>query len=275
MNLRWMVYFVASLVVIICLGTSGCAPSATTSSPIPTTLPPGLSIEEYALEAEPQLDPLSFTPRTTTQAEVLSKHRGKRGARSPGWVYHNGEWIAEGDDQLKAREVVTTTERSEQGQLVVEPVSMAVDVYRQGKLLYSIPLSPTGAIPPIWGLWAYADRWALEVAHVTLTRIPPNTIDSDEFGEVIQDGVALNEQNGYEESFGFQLLKGKPFYFFKKQGRIGISYDSQEIDLGYTRIPHHGCCSASELNPQSTENAVAFFAQRAGVWYYVEIGVFE
>ncbi|HSD84053.1 MAG TPA: hypothetical protein VLG46_09355 [Anaerolineae bacterium] len=108
----------------------------------------------------------------------------------------------------------------------------------QAKVLsnYSIPLSPTGAMYPIWGLWAYGNRWALEVAHVTLIRIPPNTIDGVEFGEVIQEGVALNQQKGYEESFGFQLLQGKPFYFFKRQGRLGISYDGQEIDLGYIRF---------------------------------------
>ncbi len=275
MDLRRASSYTGSLVVIVWLCLAGCAASPVGLTLTPTTTPsPGLSIEEYALEAEPQIEPLSFTPRDATQAGVLSKHRGERGARFPDWIYLNGELIARGDDQLKAREVVTTTERSEQGQQVVEPIAMAVDVFRQGELIYSIPLSPTGAIPPIWGLWAYADHWALEVAHVTLIKTPPNIIDSAEFGEVIQDGVAFNKYNGYEESFGFQLLNGKPFYFFKKQGRLGISYDGQEIDRGYTSIPHHGCCSASELNPQISENAVAFFAQRGEVWYYVEIGVF-
>lgn len=221
------------------------------------------------------MEPLSFTPRDATQAEVLSKHRGERGARYPDWAYANDELIARGDSQLKAREVFTTTEYIDQGQLVVEPVSMTVDVSRQGELLYSIALSPTGAIPARWGLWAYDDHWALEIAHVILTRISPHEIGSHESGEVIRDGVPLNQRHGYEESFGFQLMKGKPFYFFKKQGRLGISYAGQEIMLGYTQIPHHGCCSASALNPQSAENMVAFFAQRDGVWYYVEIGIFE
>ncbi len=263
------------LIVVTGLCLTSCAASQVEPAPTPTLLPSGLTIEEYALEAEPQTDPRDFTPRDTTQAEVLSKHRGERGMYFPDWAYINGDRIARGDDRLKAREVDTGTQRLENGQPVYEPVAIAVDVLRQDKVIYSIPLSPTGATPSIWGLWAYGDHWAWEVAHVTLLRIPPDTLDGVEAGEVIQDGVALNQQKGYEESFGFQLLNGKPFYFFKRQGRLGISYEGQEIDLGYTHIPHHGCCSAGELNPQVSGKMMAFFARRSDVWYYVEIGVFE
>jgi hypothetical protein len=102
-----------------------------------------------------------------------------------------------------------------------------------------------------------------------------NEIDFDVWGEVIQDGISLNKQHGYQEAFGFQLMKGKSFYFFKKRGRLGISYNGVEIPLGYTQVPHYWCCSAAALNPRSAKNMVAFFAQRGGVWYYIEIGVFD
>ncbi len=274
MKLRQTAGLKGSLIVVAWLCLTGCAASPVVSAPTPTTLPPGLSIEEYVLEAGPQVEPLSFTPRDATQAEVLSKHQAERDTHFPDWTYSHGEWVARGDDQLKARAVETGAEYLENGQSVYQTVAITIEVSRQDTVIHSVPLSPTGAIPPIWGLWAYADHWALEVAHVTLIKTPPNIIDSIEFGEIIQDGVALNPHNGYEESFGFQLLNGKPFYFFKKQGRLGISYDGQAIDLGYSDILYHGCCSAGALNPQSAENMVAFFTQRAGVWYYVEIGVF-
>jgi hypothetical protein len=70
-------------------------------------------------------------------------------------------------------------------------------------------------------------------------------------------------------------MNDKPFYFFKKFGRLGISYDGREIPLGYAEIPRYGCCSAAALNPRSAENMVSFFAQRDGIWYYVEVGVFN
>jgi hypothetical protein len=91
-------------------------------------------------------------------------------------------------------------------------------------------------------------------------------------GQVILDGVSLNQRYGYQESFGFQLLRGKPFYFFRKDGKIGAAYDGQAIPLGYDSIPHYGCCSAGELNPRRSGNMLWFFAERDGAWYYVEIG---
>ena len=94
-------------------------------------------------------------------------------------------------------------------------------------------------------------------------------------GEIFQDGQSLNEQYGYTESYSFQLMHGKPFYFFERDGRVGIVYDGQEILLGYDRVLHYGCCSAGVLNPLKYENMVGFFAVRGDKWYYVEIGVFE
>lgn len=94
-------------------------------------------------------------------------------------------------------------------------------------------------------------------------------------GQIIEDGESLNERYGYDETFGFQLLHGTPFYFFKKGSAIGAVYDRQEVQLGYNEVPHDGCCSPGELNPISAENMLAFFAQRDGRWYYVEIGVFS
>jgi hypothetical protein len=94
-------------------------------------------------------------------------------------------------------------------------------------------------------------------------------------GHIIKDGEDLNQRFGYQEMFGYQLLNGKPFYFFDQDGEIGISYDSQETYLGYEIIPHYGCCSAAALNPRPAQNMVSFFARKNGDWHYVEIGVFE
>ena len=92
-------------------------------------------------------------------------------------------------------------------------------------------------------------------------------------GQITQDGVLLNDQFGYTEMFGFQTLGGKLFFFFEKDGLLGYAYNGQVVEAGYTVIPHYECCSAAVLNPQSAQNLVAFFAQRDGIWYYVEIGV--
>jgi hypothetical protein len=89
-----------------------------------------------------------------------------------------------------------------------------------------------------------------------------NEIDFDVWGEVIQDGISLNKQHGYQEAFGFQLMKGKSFYFFKKRGRLGISYNGVEIPLGYTQVPHYWCCSAAALNPRSGVGPILWTTDR-------------
>ena len=93
--------------------------------------------------------------------------------------------------------------------------------------------------------------------------------------EIIKDGQDLTQSYGYQESFGFQLLNQKPFYFFSRDGEIGFSYNDEETSLGNGSIYHYGCCSAAELNPKPAEDMVSFFAQKAGQWYYVELGIFE
>jgi len=67
----------------------------------------------------------------------------------------------------------------------------------------------------------------------------------------------------YDESFGFQLLEGKPFYFYKEEGKFRASYDGQEMRIEYDEIPHYLCCSAGGITPLKSENMVSFFGKRS------------
>ncbi|MEJ2013516.1 MAG: hypothetical protein P8X64_14990, partial [Anaerolineales bacterium] len=119
---------------------------------------------------------------------------------------------------------------------------------------------------PLQALWTYDGQWALEILLAT----------PDEWkGQLYVSGQLVNEQYGYEEAFGSQLLDGKLLYFYQKDGTIGISYDGQDTPLGYSQLPHYQCCSGSALNPSHAREMVAFFAERNGVWYYTELGKFD
>lgn len=124
-------------------------------------------------------------------------------------------------------------------------------------VVYTTTFHSPMAVPGIWGMWSYDGHWVLET-----------------YGDVILDGVSLNTQYDYDQTFGFQLIDGKPFFFFQKGKNFGVFYNGQEIPLVYDWLPHYGCCSESEFNPRTSENMVSFFARRDEVNYYVEIGVF-
>ena len=152
---------------------------------------------------------------------------------------------------------------------------IGVEVVFGERMLYSVEHGGPNPVKYLQGLWTYDDHWVLETVSLSQQNNPQSDVKSAWFGQIIKDGVSLNQENGYEESFGFQLLQGKSFYFFRREGKIGFVYDGQEVMPGYSQIPHDECCSAADLNPIHAENMLAFFAQRDGKWYYVEIGVFR
>lgn len=112
-------------------------------------------------------------------------------------------------------------------------------------------------------LWAFDGHWAIDYRENDAAKQVAR-------GHVVVDGDELNTLRGYEESFGFALLGGWPFYFFKKDGRFGFSYDARETLPGYEALYHFGCCDDSFFNPLYSLRGVSFFARRDGKWYHVE-----
>lgn len=118
------------------------------------------------------------------------------------------------------------------------------------------------AVSPDWlvkGFYIWEGRWVLETAE----------------GILFVDGVNLNQDLGYDEIFGFHFLQGRPFYFFKQGGKVGISYDGKASSPRYDHVPHYGCCDAMGFNPQPNGWMVSFFALRDGHWWYVEAGEYQ
>ncbi|MFO7623916.1 MAG: hypothetical protein R6V73_06160 [Anaerolineales bacterium] len=98
---------------------------------------------------------------------------------------------------------------------------------------------------PVKGLWTWEGHWLLEVD-----------------GFLIQDGELLNERLGYEDIFGWQLLNGKPFYYFRKGPRVGISYEEGILPVYYDEVIHYRCCEPSMFNNDGNEEQSAAPAHR-------------
>jgi hypothetical protein len=113
--------------------------------------------------------------------------------------------------------------------------------------------------------WEYDNNWMIEIR---IEVDNSNCMNED----VIFNGQSMNEQYGYSRSFSLQLLDGKPFFFFKKYGYFGYSYDFVEYKLGYTDIWYECCCMAASSNPTMYEYAVWFEAERDREYVYVIMG---
>jgi hypothetical protein len=232
-----------------------CMIIITACSPQPSTSP--LTVEEHALASMGDLDLGDWTPVEGTRVDILAKHAAERGTSAAEGV----STLFIGADTLRAVETY-------------EEKYVSVEVTRNDQQIFT---TKAGVISPInncRGLWAVDDQWIMEVAHVEEDANDPNAAFII-WGEIIRDGESLNQKHGYDEAFGFQLLDAKPFFFFKKDGQIGMSYDGKETPLNFTEVSHYLCCSAGSLNPRSAEKMVAFFAKRDNVDYYVEIGVIK
>ena len=91
---------------------------------------------------------------------------------------------------------------------------------------------------------------------------------------MIVDGKSLNEEQGYDEMFGWRPLNGKPFYFFKMGDRIGVSYADEVLPYQYEEVIHYRCCGPAAFNVGNSEVMVWFHALKNGMWYYVEMGIY-
>ncbi len=218
----------------------------------PLMIPYALWVEEYELTHAPETDTRLFEPITGTASEILAKHQQDRGQIAVGFSavqLENGAHL--------------------QAEVTAEPGIFHIAISQDGQVIFTTE-APVRANDSFLGLWALDNQWFAEAMRST-----ENSFSAPAWGEIFEDGQSLNELHDYTESFNFQLMRGKPFYFFERDGRVGIVYDGHEVPLGYDRVLHYGCCSAGSLSPDQYENMVGFFAVRDGKWYYVEIGAYE
>jgi hypothetical protein len=235
----------------------------------PLKLPPSLTVEEYALIDQPLIEPLTFHPVRGTVEDILARRYAERLKTYLNNSFFNGDDFAMRAG-LSSDELVARQQYNETGS------EGWVTLTRNGKEIYRIDTGPAGPLPiaALRGLWVYDDHWVLETAKIVLCQ-ECSEIIKEARSQTSLDGNLLNDLYNYREMFNFQVMAGKPFYFFTQDSKINFSFDGQVVLAGYDEVPHYGCCSSASLNPVSAENMVAFFAKRGSLWYYVEIGVYQ
>jgi hypothetical protein len=243
--------------------TSTAVPTLPTPTLIPTQMAGPLTIVTYQMQASPELEPMLFS---SVQGRKFSSEDFSLGdMRIPDLSYFDNNYYCM-KKELDGAQLVACQGFSPDG------TKGWVKLTKNGSEIYSIDTGSPSPETTLQGLWVYDQHWVLETAYVTTTTSGSETT-IDVTGQISVDGEKLNDQKKYDEAFGFQTLDGKPFYYYKQEGKIGFSYDGAETPLDYDVVPHYGCCSMSALNPQAWVNHVNFFGQRGETWFFVAIEV--
>lgn len=134
--------------------------------------------------------------------------------------------------------------------------SPGLQVFRNNELIFAYTVLPSNpASSPVRGLYVHDNHWYLEVEDI-----------------LIRNGVVLNEETTASEIFTFHFLNEKPFYFYRQEKNIFLSYNDETLPFRYQQIIHEPmCCSGGMVNMTLANDALGFYALRDGNWYYVVI----
>ena len=215
---------------------------------------PDLRVEAYPYDSIKPNEGRNFTPIGLSLEDVMSKRAAER------------------EQPIKRQNAVLDGKPLTYAYSGL-PGRRVVNVKLDGKTIFEAPYGDNSPVDPVGGLWALNGKWILELIHIR-THNENNTVYTNTRGDVIMDGISMNERFGYDESFDFQIMSGKAFYFYMKDGRIGFNYDGQHFQTDFSDIPHYACCSYAANNPFHYQNMVSFFAERGEDRLYVEIGVY-
>jgi hypothetical protein len=229
----------------------------------PTPTEQDLVVVNVELTRPPDLDPLSFETVAGNSWSHATLPRGTPFSETS-FYFEEGHYSMQvdlGSDRLIARENYNN-----------DGTEARVTLEKNGVEIFRIDTGKGSPINTLQGLWTYGGHWVLETAFIT-EEVDNNVATTTAVGQLVLDGEELNGKNGYDASFGFQTIDGKPFYFFERTGKMDAWYDGQEIPLGFDNIPHYDCCSSGALNLKKYQDQVAFFGHHDQAWYFVQIGI--
>jgi hypothetical protein len=178
-----------------------------------TTLPSGLRIDAYELGGPPSTEPLVFVPVSdVSQGQILSEHEIERKQVFTNNAFFDamtfGMKTEFGGSELIARGACKTNDELNPDL----PGSIIIEVVSGDEIIFTVDAGDCSPITNLQGLWSYEQDWILEYANVATTlNESENTVSSEVTGHLVKNGVLLNGQYSYDEIFGFQLLKDRPF----------------------------------------------------------------
>lgn len=254
-----------NLIVWVCMCLAACQASVTPTSGLEPTGASQLYQVEYPLETIPAPDSAEYQNLMAALRQDARFHLD-----DPLNEAIQGSFCTVGERSgmcatLGSHELFAYEEFDPDG-------SGRVILTRDGTEIYRVSIGTASPLTNLRGLWTYDNHWVLEAVRVNIEQ-DGNATTFNTTGQILQDGELLNEKHGYDETYEFQLLNGRPFYLFRRGGGIDANFNGVEIPLGYDQIINYRCCSESTLNPTHFRDHLDFFAHDGRGWFYVEVGL--
>lgn len=227
---------------------------APSPSPILIELPNGLKLEKYLCSE-------------TAYSQIYQRH-----IESSGNAYRSGFTGRLSPNEMLIEDTIGILAKKVDSEKWVMTINIG------GKKVYETELADLASIPGFVQNWSYDNHWAIEIIPYPFpnkTALATNFFSggSVSIADVIVDGISIRRTNKYKEVFGFQLLAGKSFFFFRTDNGVGVSYDGQTSDILFDDVLYRNYWSGFDSDPVQYENSVLFRARNIDVEYCSWIGV--
>lgn len=279
--LVWAACLAAAAVLLLAI--SGCTPSLTREQLTPSPTPPGTPRPTRTLDPSQQVENFSTPDATREQdasatllpavsaigpllIEEFPLARADAADLLPGSTEQNAafaeslpEDITSGHGQIAES---SSPSELEEANAALAPLGYALEQAGDSlRLLRDGETVEECLLPDAFRTWD--DRWVLE-------------LNSD----VLLDGERLTEQRVFDEVFAWQVLAGSEFFLYRQNNQYGIYFDGRSLPQTYDQIVRWDCADQQDaggfnFSAQSSDEAVGFFAQKSGRWYYVRVSPLE
>ena len=201
---------------------------------IPTVnLPGGLRMEEYLINSNNAHD------------EIYDRHKNDKG-------FPWGVISRSMPDEISLPNSINVITKEYNDEKCIVTINL------DGKDIYATDAANLSGVSGLVQAWGYDNHWAIEIIPYPYPRDTTKFFSggSASTADVILDGNSLRETNGYKEVFGFQLLARKPFFFFRTDRGVGISYDGQTSNTPFKDVLYRNFWPGYDSDPVQYENAV-------------------
>ena len=116
--------------------------------------------------------------------------------------------------------------------------------------------------------WVHGDSCVIEYRYSSYDDSPSKS-SSQVLYHILLNGEELTGPPLFDSAYHANLLAGRLFFFFERDGQRGWWFDGEETVTDYDLFFHDQCSSPGMWNPYFFRDGFELFARRDSIWYLV------